>query len=57
MSEDQIIISKTEKPNSYELGKAGNRFKIYFDTAKDLKDQIEELKKLGFYNEEEEANK
>jgi len=52
MSEEQTIINKTEKPSSYEFGKAGNRFKLYFDTAKDLENQINELKKLGIYKDE-----
>lgn len=51
--EEQIIINKTEKPSSYEFGKAGNRFKIYFNTAEDLKIQIDKLKELGIYAEEE----
>ena len=51
--EEQIIINKTEKPNSYEFGKAGNRFKLYFNTAEDLRDQIERLKELKLYIEEE----
>ena len=51
--EEQIIKNITEKPNSFEFGKAGNRFKLYFDTAEDLNNQIKELKKLGLYKEEE----
>ncbi len=46
--EEQIIINKTEKPNSYEVGKTGNRFKIYFSNANDLKTQVEALKTAGF---------
>ena len=41
--EPQIIINKTEKPNSFETGKAGSRFKLYFDTAEDLETQINKL--------------
>jgi hypothetical protein len=48
MAEEQIIINKTEKPNSYETGSAGSRFKLYFDTASDLKQQIEALNSYGF---------
>ena len=29
--EEQIIVNKTERPNSYEAGKAGARWKIYFN--------------------------
>ena len=50
--EEQIVINKTEKPNSFETGKAGARFKLYFDTAEGLKSQIDELKKLELYQEE-----
>lgn len=45
---EQIIINKTEKPNSIEIGPTGNRFKLYFDTAEDLDNQINELIKKGF---------
>jgi len=50
--DESTIINKTEKPSSYEFGKAGNRFKLYFDTAEDLKNQIDKLKELGLYKEE-----
>lgn len=46
--ESQTIITKSERPNSYEFGKSGNRFKIYFESPEDLKKQIDELIKLGF---------
>ena len=45
----QLVINKTERPNSYETGKAGNRLKIYFDDAADLTKQTEALEKAGFY--------
>jgi hypothetical protein len=47
-----ILINKTENANSFEFGKAGSRFKIYFETAADLKAKIESLKELGLYSEE-----
>ena len=31
--EESIVITRVEKANSYEFGKAGQRFKLYFDTA------------------------
>ena len=40
----QFVIHRTEKANSYEFGKAGNRFKIFFDTD-NLYDEICKLKK------------
>lgn len=51
--EDQVIIKKTEKPNSYEFGKASNRFKIYYDEVAELKTHLEKLKNCGLYSEEE----
>jgi hypothetical protein len=50
-----VIINKTERASSYEFGKAGNRFKLYFDSAEDLENQINKLKEKGLYKEEEEA--
>ena len=57
MSEEQTVINiqKTEKANSYEFGKAGNRFKLYFDNADDLKSQVDSLRALGFPVDQEEA--
>jgi len=49
----QLVINKTEKPNSHEFGKPGNRFKIYFDTADDLKDQIKKIKEAVSIKDEE----
>lgn len=48
------VISRTvvEKPNSYEFGKAGNRFKLYFNEPADLKKQMKELQELGYYIDE-----
>jgi hypothetical protein len=50
--EEQIIINKTEKANSFEVGSAGKRFKLYFDTAEDLENQIKQLKDKGLFKEE-----
>ena len=43
--EEQIIINKTEKPNSisYRYGSVGAELKIYFSTTEDLKEQLEKL--------------
>ncbi len=46
--EEQIIIKKTEKPNSFEFGKVGNRFKVYYDTPEELKAHLDNLKSQGF---------
>ena len=47
--EKQEIINKTEKANSYEFGKAGSRFKIYFETPEELKQRIDRLIELELY--------
>lgn len=49
-----VVISRTEKPNSYEFGKAGNRYKLYFDKPEELKEMIDNLIKLGLYGVEDE---
>lgn len=48
MENTSVVISKTEKPNSYEMGNASNRFKLYFDTAEELLAQVKKLRELGF---------
>ena len=40
-------------PNSYEVGKAGCRFKLYFETVKELQEKIAELKLAGLLDEAE----
>jgi hypothetical protein len=50
--EEQVVINKTFRANSYEFGKAGNRFKLYFEDAVDLKQQIDNLIQQGLYSEE-----
>jgi len=52
-----IVMNKTEKPNSYEFGKASNRFKIYFGETKELKTKMEELKEIGIFYDETENTK
>jgi len=47
-----IIVSRTENANSYEFGKAGNRFKLYFETVEDLLRKMQELKEAGLHDEE-----
>lgn len=51
--EEQIVLNKTEKANSYEFGKAGNRFKIYFKDIDDLKSQLMQLVEAGLIIEED----
>lgn len=46
--EEQLIINRNEKPNSYEFGKASNRWKLYFNDAEELKKLMDNLVKQGF---------
>jgi len=48
--EEQTVLNKTDKPNSWEVGKAGNRFKLYFNDADDLMELINGLKKQDLWN-------
>lgn len=50
--EQTTILNKTERPNSYEFGKAGDRFKVYFEDAEDLKKQLQNLELQGLYKKE-----
>ena len=45
--ESQTITHVNYKANSYEYGKAGNRFKLYFENAEDLKKQMDSLADIG----------
>lgn len=51
--EETIVKNVTEKPNSYEFGKAGSRFKVYFSDSADLKAQLNKLIEDGFLKEED----
>ncbi len=53
MMEEQVIINKNYKASSFEFGKAGNRFKLYFEDAEDLENQIKKLKEKELYKEDE----
>ena len=52
----QMIVNKTERPNSYEFGKAGNRFKLYFLDVDDLQKQLKNLVEAGLAIEEDFKN-
>ena len=53
MSEETIQRIINEKGNSYEFGKAGNRFKLYFNTPEELKAQINALVTIGLIKPED----
>lgn len=43
-----VVVNRTEKPHSYEFGKAGARHKIYYSTVEDLREMYNSLKEAGF---------
>lgn len=48
-----FVISRAERANSYECGKAGARHKIYYNDAADLNKQIDALIEIGAYEKPE----
>jgi len=44
---EEITVTKVEKPNSFEVGSAGARHKIYYGEVDELKDRLLKLKALG----------
>lgn len=52
ISKHDIVISRTEKPHSYEFGKAGMRHKIYYNDVNELTDHIRILKAAGLVDED-----
>ena len=48
-----IVIQRTEKPHSYEFGKASARHKIYYNEVSELKTHIELLKRAELYFEDD----
>jgi len=56
-SQHSIVIQRTEKPHSYEFGKANNRHKIYYAEVSELRAKIAELKEAGFLDEGDEYGK
>lgn len=50
-----IIIQRTEKPHSFEFGKASNRHKIYYADIQELKELYQQLKDSGFIELQDEV--
>lgn len=48
---EQITIMRTEKPHSYEFGKAGSRHKVYYGEVSELIAHIKELENSGYLDE------
>jgi len=51
MENETIQRIITERPCSYEFGKASNRVKIYFNDADDLEKQLKALERIGIKRE------
>jgi len=51
-----FVVNETPKACSYEFGKAGNRFKIYFKDVADLNAQLKSLVEAGLAIEEDFKN-
>ncbi len=47
-----LVYTKTLGANSYEVGKSGDRFKLYFETVEELQAKIKELKDAGLMVED-----
>ncbi|MHA1302322.1 MAG: hypothetical protein ACTSPI_01285 [Candidatus Heimdallarchaeaceae archaeon] len=48
-----FVISENPKANSYEFGKAGNRFKLYFSDTAELQHQLTGLMGAELITEED----
>ena len=48
MTHNDSVTTKQDKPHSYEFGKPGARFKIYFNTPAELDTYIKSLAKWNF---------
>ena len=51
-----FVINETLKSQSFEFGKAGNRFKLYFSDSDDLQKQVNYLIADGFIDPEDAPN-
>ena len=45
------VMNFSDKPHSYEFGKAGNRHKVYYNTVEELQEHVELLKAADLYLE------
>jgi len=52
MEEHQVIVNRKEKPNTFEIGRAGKRHTIAYDKVEELDAQIKSLRALGYLDEE-----
>jgi hypothetical protein len=54
IAKHDIVITRIEKPHSFEFGKASKRHKIYYGSVAELKEQYDALKNAGFIDLEDE---
>lgn len=52
LAQHDVIIQRTDKPHSYEFGKANNRHKIYYNKVEELKAHIDMLETAGLLDQE-----
>lgn len=52
IAKHDLVIQRTEKPHSYEFGKAGARHKIYYEDVGELRMHIQLLKNAQLVEEE-----
>lgn len=43
-----VSLEIKDKPHSYEFGKAGNRFKVYYNDVQDLTEHLRALVQAGY---------
>lgn len=53
----QIVITRTEKPHSYEWGRPSARHKVYYSEVSELKEHIRILEEAGFLDDIVETQK
>lgn len=56
-SRHDIVISRVEKPHSYEFGKPNNRHKVYYGDVEELKSHVKLLELAGFLEDPIEIEK
>ena len=52
-SKHDVVMTKMEKPHSYEFGKPNNRHKIYYEGIDELQAHLKLLKFAGLIDEDE----
>lgn len=50
-AQSTVILNRTDKPHSFEFGKAGARHKIYYNSIQELEAHMEALKAAGLMSD------